>query len=616
MADIAGHVRAPEAPRREDTGPVLRPFLAFAVQYWRGRRRREAWLLLSGIVITLVATLGANFAYNYWNRAFFDRIGAKDLAGMWQALVWLPIILGCGTALAVATSWMKQTLQAKWRADLSSRLLSLWLGNQRYYRIAMDPAAIRNVEHRIVADVRQSTEMSIELSVGFFWATTNALMFLGILLAVGGSLAIGGIAVPGYMALVAIAYACIVTGSTAWVGRRLSGAAAERQEREAELQYDLTRVRENSESIAFMRGDAREFALGRRRLAGLVTAYSRLVRENCSVSWITNTNSFLAPVIPAVLAAPKFMSGELTLGGVMQVVAAFGAVLGALNWFGDNFVRLSELRAHTTRVAELLASLERVDQGSPDTSIGRSSADGEIELRDVTLRKNDGSVLIDRANVTVMPGERILIEGRSGTGKSTLLRMLAGLWPWAEGRVTFPSGSRISFVPQRPYIPIGRLADALTYPSDRTLARPEAAALLERVGLGHLADRVEEVGEWDARLSGGERQRLAFARVLLERPDVIVLDEATSALDDEGQATLFDTLVSELPDATILNVAHRQGLQKFHHRRIVIAGSGGGGRTIESRPTLAGLLGGIADGMRRKFSRRQRVQPNDGGDGT
>lgn len=560
---------------------------------------RRAWGLTASIALTLGLTLCVNYAYNVWNRVFFDAVGQKDATAMWQSLIWLPPVVIIGAGLAALMIWLRQTLQLSWRTFLTAKLLGLWLGEQRYYRLSLAQSAIGNVEHRIAEDVRQSIEPAVDLSVGLAWSITNALMFLGVLIAVGGSATVYGVTIPGYVAIAAVVYAAAVTGGVAWIGRKLANAFAARNESEAQFRYELTRIRENAESIAFLRGDAKELSNATTTFQALRQAWKDVIRQNSNVTWITNGNSFLAPVVPAVLAAPKFITGDLSLGAVMQIVAAFSAVLGALNWLTDNFLRISELRAAARRVGELAIALSDLDADrAASGSIARPGRTPDIEMRGVTVRKEDGTVLIGRTDVLVNPGERILIEGRSGTGKSTLLRSIAGLWPWADGKLKMPAGARMAFVPQRPYIPIGRLVDALTYPSDRTLPREDAARVLARVGLDHLIERLEETAAWDTILSGGERQRIGFARLLLDKPDIIVLDEATSALDDESQAQIFQTLVDELPAATILNVAHRQGLRKFHDRRMVIVKSDDGAR-VETKSAAGSSLPSMIETLKR-----------------
>ena len=575
VAEVTGSATArPIAPARP-----ISTYFRFALAYWTGPTAPSAWRMSAAIAVIMGATLVVNLGHNYWNRWFFDALEKRNAADVLAILIWMPVLIAVGSCLAVLMIRLRMSLQVRWREFVTKRMLALWLGNQRYYRLSFSQNNLENAEYRIAEDVRLATEPVVELSVGFTWSFVSALAFIGVLLAVGGSITLFGLAIPGYMALAAVLYATLIGGSTFLIGRPLAGRVAAKNETEAQLRYEMTRVRENAESIALMHGDAREQAQTRGKLGEVVDAWLEVIRQHGRLTFVSSGSSFLSPVVPALLAAPKYLAGELTLGAVMQLIAAFGAVLGALNWFADNYIRLAELAASVRRVEELrvaLLALDGIDADARLSSIAvGTSAGSAIELQNVSLDKRDGSALLGSANLQILAGQRVLIEGKSGSGKSTLLRALAGLWPWGAGRIRLPAGAKVAFIPQRPYIPLGRLRDALIYPASETqLSDAQTAVMFEKIGLGHLVARLQDSDNWDRILSGGERQRLAFGRLLVHRPDIIVLDEATSALDDEAQDEMFALLSSELPQATVLNVAHRKGLDDFHDRRIVIDQSG------------------------------------------
>lgn len=291
-----------------DTHPTA-AFVRLALSYWRDATSlRRAWFLTGAVAATLALTLAVNYAFNVWNRIFFDAVGQKDLGAVWQALVWFPPIVVSGAGLAALMIWLRQTWQLSWRTFLTAKLLGSWLGEQRYYRLSLARSDIGNIEHRIAEDVRQSVEPAVDLSVGLAWSVTNALMFLGVLVVVGGSVEIFHITMPGYIAIAAVAYALIVTGGVSWVGRRLASAFANRNETEAQFRYELTRIRENAESIAFLRGDAKELSSATSTFQKLRRAWKEVIRQNRNVTLITNANAYVAPVVPAVLAAPKYVS--------------------------------------------------------------------------------------------------------------------------------------------------------------------------------------------------------------------------------------------------------------------------------------------------------------------
>ena len=288
-----------------------------------------------------------------------------------------------------------------------------------------------------------------------------------------------------------------------------------------------------------------------------------------------------------LLATPKYLAGELTLGSVMQLAAAFTAVLAALNWFADNFIRLAEWSASAKRVDELFIAMDEMDDDTARAAsiIIEATSSGNVQLSSLSIAHRDGRVVIDDADFTVTPGERVLLGGESGTGKSTLIRAIAGLWPWGEGRIILPANAKIAFVPQRPYIPLGTLHDALAYPRESALLTNEQAlAILKDVGLFYLAPKLDlEDERWDQTLSGGERQRVAFARLLLESPGVIIMDEATAALDIDSEFRLLTLLFDRLPNATIFSVGHRPGLQELHSRMLTLQRRSTGGRIFQTR---------------------------------
>jgi vitamin B12/bleomycin/antimicrobial peptide transport system ATP-binding/permease protein len=598
MAGITeGHVLAPEQP----SGPArpISSYFRFALVYWTGATARRAWLTTGAMAVVMALTLAVNLGHTYWSRWFYDALEKRNAGDVVAILVWMPVLIVVGTCLAVMMIRLRMSLQVGWRRFVTERMLALWLGNQRYYRLSMAKGSVENPEYRIADDVRLATEPVVEMTVGFVWSAISALAFIGVLLTVGGSITLLGVSVPGYMALSAVLYAILVGGSTFAIGRPLAGQIAAKNETEAQLRYEMTRVRENAESIALMHGDAREQAQTRGKLHEVVEAWSEVARQWGRLTFVSSTSSFLSPVVPALLAAPKYLAGELTLGAVMQLIAAFGAVLGALNWFADNFSRLAELAASARRVEELrqaLVALDGIEPASGLSSIAIGTSSGSaIELQNVSLDKSDGSVLVGRANLQIHAGQRVLIVGKSGSGKSTLLRALAGLWPWGGGRIRIPKDAKIAFIPQRPYIPLGRLGDALIYPAAETeLSAAQTVVIFEKIGLNHLVPRIADTDNWDRILSGGERQRLAFGRLLVHRPDIVVLDEATSALDDDAQGEMFALLSNELPQATVLNVAHRKGLDGFHDRRITIDQTGDvavlASTSLERRGRLIGLL--------------------------
>jgi putative ATP-binding cassette transporter len=578
---IAGS--APESsPRR---------FLQRAWGFWTGDDKATAWALSLGAIALVFANLAVTVGINRWNKWFFDALERKDSTTLLAGVVTIVVLVIVGAGFAVAMVRCRMILQVKWRQWLTRELLGRWLSDQRYYRLAVTDEQQINPEYRIADDLRLASEPVIEFAIGFINALLAAVTFVGILFWVGGSITftIGGTTlwIPGYIAMAAVLYAVATSLMTYFIGQPLVDRVASKNEGEAQFRYELTRVRENAESIALIKGADDERDRLVETFSVLATRWLDVVRQHCQLTWILNGNAFFAPLFPVILAAPKYMAGELTLGAVMQVAAAFTVVLTALNWFADNFIRLAEWSASARRVDELHTALDEMDLETEQTSaiVVENTSGDTIEMMDLSIVHRDGRVVIDDADISVKPGERVLLGGESGSGKSTLIRAIAGLWPWGEGRILLPANAKLAFVPQRPYIPLGTLRDAIAYPIEGSLLTDDrAGAVLKEVGLGYLLAKLDDEDErWDQTLSGGERQRIAFARLLIEEPSIIIMDEATAALDIDSEFRLLTLLFERLPKSTIVSVGHRPGLQELHSRLLTLQRRPSGGRIVQSK---------------------------------
>ena len=566
-------------------------FLKRSAVFWSGSERSTAWFWTLGALGLIFANLAVNVGINRWNKSFFDALEKKDGSALFSNIATITILIAVGAAFAVAMVRCRMTLQVKWRQWLTGDVLNKWLSEQRYYRLAVTDENQINPEYRIADDLRMASEPVVEFVIGFVNALLVAVTFVGILFWVGGSITVelGGtsIWIPGYIAIAAIFYAVGTSALTYLIGSPLVERVASKNEGEAQFRYELTRVRENSESIALINGAEDEGKRLNETFAVVADRWINVIRQHCQLTWLLNGNAFFAPILPVLLATPKYLAGELTLGSVMQLAAAFTAVLAALNWFADNFIRLAEWSASANRVDELYNALDEMDDDNARTAsiVIENTSTGHVQLNNLSISHRDGRVVIDDADITVLPGERVLLGGESGSGKSTLIRAIAGLWPWGEGRIILPASAKLAFVPQRPYIPLGTLRDALAYPVvGSILSDARALAVLKDVGLFYLAPKLDIAEErWDQTLSGGERQRVAFARLLLERPTVIIMDEATAALDIDSEFRLLTLLFEQLPEATIFSVGHRPGLQELHSRLLTLQRHATGGRISQTR---------------------------------
>lgn len=572
----------------------LRQFFRVARRFWTGKSRLRAWVLTLTVLLFVAAQLGAAVGVNAWNRLFFDALEKRDLDKVWLAVGWLPLIVAASAASLSCLVISRMLLQMRWREWLTHRLAGWWIADQRYYRMQFVAREQSAPEYRIAEDVRLAIEPLVEFAIGLLSALVTAVTFAAILWQVAGSahFTLGGseIVIPSYMAIAAIVYAVIASLAAYFAGRPLVPRIAAKNEAEAQFRAEMTRLRENAESIALIKGDADERDSVGENYGRVVAAWLKVIRQQAVIAIVLNTNGALFPIVPLLLIAPKYLSGEITLGAVMQVVAAFSAVQAALIWFVDNFVRLAEWFASVTRVDELAEALEALDvgtimDGETRIELGESEDDG-IHIADLSIAHSNGRIVIADASVVIAAGEKVLIAGESGTGKSTLIRAIAGLWPWGSGSIKLPPGKRIAFVPQKPYLPIGTLRDVMLYPEAESRVDDEAVRdALKRCGLASLGRRLDEEERWDQTLSGGERQRVAFARLLIQKPDIIIMDEATSALDEASQDSLLGLIESELSYATIISVGHRPGLEDFHERKITFEKREAGAHLTSKRLT-------------------------------
>jgi putative ATP-binding cassette transporter len=557
----------------------MRQFFRVSLGFWSGETRLRAWLLTVMVLGFVAAQITTAVAVNTWNRLFFDALEQRDIGAVWGIVAWLPALVAASALSLSALVITRMLLQTRWREYLTRRLAGWWIADQRYYRLGFTAREQTAPEYRIADDVRLSIEPLVEFAIGLISAIVTAATFAAILWHVAGSarftLAGAEIVIPSYMALAAILYAAAASTAAYFTGRPLVARIAAKNEMEARFRAEMTRLRENAESIALIRGDTDERSSVGEGYGRVVVAWLRVIRQQGVIALVLNTNGALFPVVPLLLIAPKYLSGEVTLGAVMQVIAAFSAVQAALIWFVDNFVRLAEWFASVTRVDELAEELEALDigaimEGETRITLGESE-DGAIHIENLSLAHSNGRAVITDASVTIGLGEKVLIVGESGTGKSTLIRALAGLWPWGSGSIRVPHGKTIAFVPQKPYLPMGTLRAVLLYPQAE-MPVPDDAIMtaMKRCGLAYLARRLDEAEKWDRTLSGGERQRVAFVRLLLQRPDIIIMDEATSALDEDSQNSLLGLLDAELAHATVISVGHRAGLEDFHDRKITL----------------------------------------------
>ena len=575
------------APVQPDAHPETLPhrrllslFWRTASFFWSPAARSGGPALSGGLLLVIILLVGAAYAMNLWNRAIFDGLQTKDapLVARLSALYFLLLAISVG--LSIVQTHLRMALQRRWRAWLNDRLVDRWISQGRYYQLNLVRGDHANPEYRIADDVRIATESPVDFMSGIIQALLSAITFIAVLWTIGGALdvTLGGVSlhIPGFLVMAAILYAAIASGAMVLIGRKFVNVSETKNQTEAEYRYILTRLRENGESIALIRGEEEERAGVARSLRRVIASWAAVAVQTMKTTLVSQTSSYIAPVLPIILCAPKFLDATMSLGEVMQAASAFTTVQAAFNWLVDNYPKMADWTASARRVASLMAALDDLEDaeqadGLDRIRISREGQEAALRLQNLSVRLNDGTAVVGDTDVTILPGERVLIAGEFGSGKSTLVRAIAGLWPWGGGSVEIKQDAKLFLLPQRPYIPIGTLRRAATYPDAAdSKSMDEVADAFKRVGLEHLVDKLDEEAPWDQTLSGGEKQRVAFARILLHSPDIVVLDEATSALDPASQVKLMQ-LLTEQPGITLLSVGHRPELEAFHTRKIELA---------------------------------------------
>jgi putative ATP-binding cassette transporter len=556
-----------------------------SLPYFQSDEKWKARALLAAIVVLNLAAVYMLVLLNEWNRVFYDALQNKDQTVFWQQLGRFAYLAFAFIIIAVYKFYLTQLLEVRWRAWMTAQYLQRWLGHHAFYRMELARFEGRtamgrtsspdNPDQRIQEDVNQFTSYTVSLSMGLLNAVVTLVSFVGILWGLSGafSFSLGGhdVTIPGFMVWMAVLYCAVGSLITHFVGKPQIALNYEQQRLEADFRHHLVRVREYSEPIALDRGERVEKQQLDLRFGHVLRNYLDLIRTQKRLVWFTSFFGQAAVIFPFIVAAPRFFSGAIQLGELMQIASAFDRVQTALSWFVENYSTLATWRATTDRLTHFEDALTRHEASLTPTVETTTSPDGSLQLDNLALALPQGTRLA-RASLQASAGDRILVSGPSGSGKSTLFRAIAGIWPHASGGLALPANFRdeAMFIPQQPYLPQGPLRDALAYPEPASRYTDEALAQALRAALlPHLVHRLDEDGAWGQRLSGGERQRLAIARVLLKQPRWVFADEATSALDAPAERALYDKLSAlvQQRNGALVSIAHRPGMAAFHTRR-------------------------------------------------
>jgi putative ATP-binding cassette transporter len=550
---------------------------ALTVPYWRSEERWRAGGLLTAIVGLTLGLVYILVLINEWNREFYTALELRDFESFSRLLLQFSLLAAIYIVASVYKLYLTQMLEINWRAWLTRRYITSWLNERVYYRLELQQQSTDNPDQRIADDLRMFTSGTLGLSLGLLSSVVTLVSFAAILWTISGplSFAVGEteVTIPGYMLWVALVYALVGSVLTHFVGRRLIGINFQQERLEADFRFNLVRLRENAESVALYGGESAERAGLLGRFDRIRQNWWELMRYTKRLTSFTVGYGQIANIFPILVAAPRYFSGAINLGTLMQISSAFGQVQDSLSWFVSSYGSLANWKASVDRLLTFHYAIEQRKQEAQQGARLVVRADGANTLRadHLELALPNGAPIVPDLDFQIEPGERVLVQGPSGSGKSTLFRAIAGIWPFGRGQLQLPCQARMLFLPQKPYMPIGTLRAAVSYPTasgafdDQAIREALQAALL-----APLADRLDEQQNWSLQLSGGEQQRLAIARALLHRPDWLFLDEATSALDEPTERQLYELIRQRLPEATIVSVAHRPSVASFHDRTLAL----------------------------------------------
>ena len=542
--------------------------------YWQSEEKKKAFWLLTCIIALTFGVVFMLVQLNTWNNSFYSALQNYDAEKISSELIHFSWLAAIYIILAVYSYYLQQTLILHWRRWLTTRFIDIWLQNKTYYNLQMFGKDTDNPDQRISEDVRQFVEMTLGFAIGILKSLCTFISFVFILYQLSGPLSFSFMGktwtIHGYMLWASLLYSILGTYITHVVGRKLVKLNFIQQRYEADFRFSMIRLRESAESVAFYRGEAQEGKVFKNRFKLLLDNFWQLVNKQKQLVFLNSGYSQIAIIFPFVVAMNRYLAKEVSLGGLMQVASAFGRVQDSLSYFVDMYSSIAQWQAVVMRLTYFGRHMHEVSQQAEQFHVERFATSEAVSVEQMQVNLPDDTVLLQDINFTLQPGRNVLIKGVSGSGKSTLLRALAGIWPFVTGKINLPKTEELMFIPQKPYIPLGSLREALLYPGNKPLSDEELLYLLDLCQIGYLRDKLDLVADWSHVLSVGEQQRLAFVRAHIQEPKWLFLDEATSALDEDTEAAMYALLAERLKQTTLVSIGHRSTLNKYHELMLVI----------------------------------------------
>jgi len=563
------------APASSASGRLVPQMLILWRALWASPQRTKIVLLGVAIVAVIGATAYGQIMLNAWNRPFYDAIARRDLRGFLVQLMVFGGIAGGLLVLNVAQTWLNQATKVKLREGLAHDILDEWLKPRRAFRLAQAGEIGENPDQRIHEDTRHLTELSADLAIGLLQSSLLLGSFISVLWGLSSNVIfhLDGrrFAIPGYMVWCAMASA----GAASWlswlVGRPLVPLNAQRYAQEAELRFALVRLNEHVDNVALYGGEEDEKRHIIIELRNVLHTMWQTVRASTRLTWVTAGYGWFTIIAPIIVAAPGYFGGDLSFGALMMSVGAFMQVQQTLKWFIDNFSTLADWRATLLRIAsfrEKVTTMDRLGVGENRIEFVNAT-DGKLAFENLQVATPTGCTMLSERHVEITQGDRVLIVGEPGTGKTLLFRAIAGLWPWGSGQIGMPSSVDVMFVARQPYVPLGTLRAGLAYPASETAYSDEQfGAALKSAGLDRLSSSLDLTERWDRELSDDEQHLLVFARILLNKPRWVVIDEAFDAMDDEARQRIFALFNDDLKDTTIIHIGRPETKDHFFTRTL------------------------------------------------